>query len=91
MASIGDHDLDDAAGRKQAPESMAGRARQSASMADIHCFCRYVGITAYEHCPLDCVQAKSSQVDSRLAGEQYEASPMLTSPHRAENNEQERQ
>jgi hypothetical protein len=62
VAVIYDNDLDDTLGGEQAPEGVACGARQPTTLADIHCFCLYVGITAYEHCPLDCVRAKSSQV-----------------------------
>ena len=65
MALVGDHNLDDAVGGQQAPEGVAGGAREPASVAGVDCFCRFVGITAYEHCPLDCVRAKSSQVASQ--------------------------
>ena len=89
MAIIYDNDLDDTLGWEQAPKSVACRARQPVAVADLDCFCRFVGITAYEHCPLDCLRAKSFQVDARLAREQCPVA--LPPPDRAENNEQERQ
>jgi hypothetical protein len=65
MASISDHDMDDIAGGQQASASVAGWSREPTSVAGVDCFCGFVGITAYEHCPLDCVRAKSPQVAGR--------------------------
>jgi hypothetical protein len=63
MAIIRDHDMDDGTCWKQAPERMGDWADKSVSLADLDCFCTYVGATAYEHCPLDCLRAKSFKVE----------------------------
>jgi len=63
MAIVCNNNLDDNTRWKQAPECMGDRTDKSVSMANLDCFCSYVGVTAYEHCPLDCLRAKSFKVD----------------------------
>lgn len=63
MAVVGNHNLDDAHGGKQTSESMAGRARQSIAVADLDCVCWFVGLAPDEHCPVDCVRKKPSEME----------------------------
>lgn len=63
MASIRDHNLDDAYGRQQTPEGMADRSRQSVPLADLDCVCWFMGLAPDECCPVDCVRKKPPKME----------------------------
>jgi hypothetical protein len=62
MALIRGHDLDDATGGQQAPESLVGRIGQSTSLAALDHRGGRVGPVADEHSAVDSVRAQSSEV-----------------------------